>query len=93
MAYNQPAICVDVHVHRISNRLGLVQTKTTEKTEFELKKIIPKRYWITWNNLIVKFGQNVCTPVTPKCRECALSELCEKINVVTSTRVRMSKNC
>jgi endonuclease-3 len=79
MAYNIPAICVDIHVHRISNRLGLVKTKTPEETEEALKKIIPQTHWIEWNNLIVKWGQNVCTPISPKCNMCAIFNLCNKI--------------
>lgn len=79
MAYDVPAICVDVHVHRISNRLGLVKTKTPEQTETELKNIIPKKHWIEWNNVIVKWGQNICTPISPKCNRCAINHLCDKI--------------
>jgi len=79
MAYGVPAICVDIHVHRISNRLGLVQTKTPEETESALEKIIPQQYWIEWNNLLVKWGLNVCTPRSPKCATCAINHLCKKV--------------
>jgi endonuclease-3 len=79
-----PAIAVDTHVHRISNRLGLVKTKTPEQTERELKKIIPKRYWIELNPLLVMWGQNVCEPVLPRCSCCAIAHLCPRIGVTRS---------
>jgi endonuclease-3 len=79
-----PAIAVDIHVHRISNRLGLVKTKTPEQTERELKKIIPKRYWIELNPLLVAWGQNVCEPVLPRCSRCAIANLCPRIGVTRS---------
>lgn len=75
--FNKPAICVDVHVHRISNRLGLVDTKTPELTEAELKKIIPRKYWIELNDLFVQFGQTICRPVSPLHDECPISEWCD----------------
>lgn len=75
--YNLPAICVDVHVHRISNRMGLVSTKTPEETEFELKKNLPVDYWIDSNTLLVTFGQNVCKPVSPKCPSCCVKAYCD----------------
>ena len=74
MAYNIPAICVDIHVHRISNRLGLVDTKTPEQTEQALKKILPQKYWIEWNRLLVMWGQNVCKR-TIDCELCDLAQL------------------
>ena len=76
-----PAICVDTHVHRISNRLGLVKTTTVEKTEFELKKLLPKEYWSEFNKLMVMWGQNICTPVSPKCSICPLLPLCPQVGV------------
>jgi len=79
-----PAICVDTHVHRISNRLGLVKTKTADQTEKALEKVVPKRYWIEFNPLLVMWGQTICTPLSPKCSECALSKLCPKIGVKRS---------
>jgi len=74
--YGIPAIPVDTHVHRISNRLGLVKTKTPEQTEMALKKVVPKEYWIELNELMVKFGQRKCLPKNPKCSECLLKEIC-----------------
>jgi len=79
-----PAICVDTHVHRIANRLGLVKTKKPEETEKELKKILPKKYWIEFNTLMVKWGQNICVPISPFCSRCAISQLCPKIGVTKS---------
>jgi endonuclease-3 len=74
-----PAICVDVHVHRIFNRLGLVKTKTPEETEFALRESLPVKYWLDINTLLVTHGQNVCKPTKPKCDECPIGEYCEKI--------------
>ena len=82
MAYNVPSICVDIHVHRISNRLGLVSTKTPKETEYELKKIIPKENWIEFNDLLVKWGQNICTPTSPWCSKCAIKQFCKRIGVI-----------
>jgi len=80
-AFNIPAICVDVHVHRISNRLGVVRTTTVEQTEQQLRKILPKKYWLVWNNLLVMWGQNVCLPRLPWCSRCALSDVCQRVGV------------
>lgn len=77
--FNKPAICVDVHVHRIFNRLGYVKTKNPEETEFALREKLPKKYWIDINTLIVTHGQNCCTPRNPKCSECPIEKYCEKI--------------
>lgn len=84
LGYNIPAICVDTHVHRISNRLGWVKTKTPEATEEALKKIIPRNYWIHLNTLLVTFGQNVCVPISPFCSSCFVYKLCERIRVIKS---------
>lgn len=84
MAYGSPSICVDVHVHRISNRLGLIKTKTPDQTEIELKKILLKKYWSLWNNLLVKWGQNICTPVSPWCSKCTIRKLCKRVGVKKS---------
>ena len=73
-----PAICVDVHVHRIFNRLGLIQTKTPEETEFALREKLPEKYWLDINTLLVTHGQNVCKPINPKCELCPISQFCEK---------------
>ena len=75
-AFRKPAIPVDVHVHRISNRLGWVKTKTPEKTEIALMRLLPKRDWIDVNNLLVLHGQNTCLPRNPKCGECVLNDIC-----------------
>lgn len=75
--FNKPAIPVDTHVHRISNRLGWVESRTPEETEKQLEKKIPKKYWIKLNNLMVKFGQKVCQPIKPKCGKCPLKKHCK----------------
>lgn len=72
-----PAICVDVHVHRVCNRLGYVHTKTPEETEFALRKKLPKKYWIDFNTLLVTHGQNICKPTKPNCKICSISQFCE----------------
>ena len=74
--YGIPAICVDVHVHRISNRLGLVKTSQPDETEMELRKKLPKKYWLDINTLLVTFGQNICKPINPKCQECPIRKYC-----------------
>ena len=79
LGFNKPAICVDVHVHRIFNRLGYIKTKTPEETEFALREKLPQKYWIDINTLLVTHGQNVCKPVKPKCLECPISGYCAKI--------------
>ena len=79
--FNKPAICVDVHVHRIFNRLGYVKTKNPEETEFALRKKLPVKYWIDINTLMVTHGQNVCKPINPKCSECPIEKYCKKIGV------------
>ncbi len=71
-------ICVDVHVHRISNRLGYVKTKTPDETEMELRKILPKKYWIDFNTYLVTLGQNICKPQKPNCANCPISKYCKK---------------
>lgn len=81
IAFNVPAICVDIHVHRLSNRLGIVRTKTPEQTEIALGKIIPKERWSSINRLFVQWGQNICVPVSPKCSPCMLAPICPKIGV------------
>ena len=76
-AYEKPAIPVDIHVHRISNRLGLVETKTPEDTEQELMKIIPKKFWIEINDTFVMYGQNICKPISPMCDVCKIKKKCK----------------
>jgi endonuclease-3 len=76
-AFEKPAIPVDVHVHRISNRLGLVDTKTPEETELELMKKVPERYWLEINDTFVMFGQNICKPISPMCNVCKIKKICK----------------
>ncbi|MBI5360102.1 MAG: endonuclease III [Planctomycetes bacterium] len=79
--FGRPAIPVDTHVHRISNRLGIVRTKTPEETEFALIKIVPRRYWLALNAVMVRHGQTICRPVSPKCPECPAERMCMKRNL------------
>ena len=76
VGFGLPAVCVDVHVHRISNRLGLVRTKTPLETEMALRRLLPVRYWKTWNSHLVSFGQTRCGPVRPKCEGCPIGMFC-----------------
>ncbi|MCR5414338.1 MAG: endonuclease III [Kiritimatiellae bacterium] len=76
VGFDLPAICVDVHVHRICNWLGLVRTKKPVETEMELRRILPVRYWKTWNSHLVSFGQTRCNPVRPKCTGCPIARYC-----------------
>ena len=84
VGYQKPGICVDIHVHRISNRWGYVRTKTPEETEQALRARLPKRYWITFNDLLVPYGQNLCQPVSPFCSRCKLIDMCDRVGVVRS---------
>lgn len=79
LGFNEPAICVDVHVHRIFNRLGYIKTKNPEETEFALREKLPKKYWIPINTLLVTHGQNICKPQKPKCDICPIANYCAKI--------------
>lgn len=79
LGFGEPAICVDVHVHRIFNRLGYIKTKNPEETEFVLREKLPVKYWIPINTLMVTHGQNVCKPINPKCNVCPIAEFCDKI--------------
>jgi endonuclease-3 len=80
-AFDLPGICVDVHVHRISNRRGWVSTKTPEETEMTLREILPQKYWKGLNALLVLYGQRLCRPVSPFCSCCVISGGCERIGV------------
>jgi len=82
--YGIPAICVDTHVHRITNRWGYVTTRNPEETEMRLREILPKRYWIILNDLLVTYGQNLCMPVSPWCSRCKLRAFCPRIGVARS---------
>lgn len=77
--FNKPAICVDVHVHRICNRLGCLKTKTPDETEMKLREILPKEHWIDFNTLLVTHGQNFCKPQKPLCEKCSISKYCKKV--------------
>jgi endonuclease-3 len=79
--YRIPAVCVDTHVHRISNRIGYVKTKTPDKTEQALRKKLPRKHWIRYNELLVAFGQAVCRPVSPFCSRCPVADMCPQIGV------------
>jgi endonuclease III len=81
LGHNKPGICVDTHVHRISNRWGYVKTKTPDETESALRKKLPKEYWIEFNDLLVTYGQNLCAPISPKCSQCLIHEFCAQRGV------------
>lgn len=84
LAFDTPSIIVDIHVHRISNRLGLIKTNDPFESELALQKILLKKNWTNWNKLLVTWGQNICVPVSPKCSLCALNKLCKKVGVKKS---------
>ena len=79
VGFQKPAIAVDTHVHRISNRLGLVSTKTPEETEFALRKLLPEKYWRKWNQILVLHGKNTCKPITPLCKTCPIIDYCNQV--------------
>ena len=81
LGYGKLGVCVDTHVHRISNRLGLVKTSNPHETEMALRELLPKQYWIEYNDLLVTWGQNVCKPISPFCSKCPLAHLCPKLGV------------
>lgn len=83
-AYRKPGICVDTHVHRISNRWGLVKTGTPEKTEMALREILPRRHWLEYNGILVAFGQTICHPTSPRCTQCPIEHECPRIGVIHS---------
>jgi len=90
--FDMPAIPVDTHVHRISNRLGLVETKTPEETEAELVERVPKRYWLELNDLFVRFGQTTCKPIGPRCADCTLRVRCRYYReVVRPKEIRLAR--
>jgi len=84
LGFGIPAICVDTHVHRISNRLGLVRSRTPEQTEHALEAVLPRRHWIEINDLLVTFGQQVCHPTSPRCSTCPLASRCPQLGVARS---------
>ncbi|KYC50268.1 MAG: G/T mismatches repair enzyme [Candidatus Methanofastidiosum methylothiophilum] len=81
LGYQKPGVCVDTHVHRISNRWGYVQTKTPIQTEFALREKLPEKHWIEYNDILVTYGQNVCAPISPKCSICPIDTYCPKVGV------------
>ncbi len=83
VGYRKAGICVDTHVHRISNRWGYVKTKTPEQTEMALRGKLPRRHWIYYNDLLVPFGQHICRPISPFCSRCPVERWCAKIGVTT----------
>jgi endonuclease-3 len=84
VGFGKPGICVDTHVHRISNRLGFVRTRNPEETEGALRAKLPGRYWIEFNDLLVTFGQNVCRPISPLCSRCPVATVCHRVGVTSS---------
>ena len=84
VGYGRPGICVDIHVHRICNRWGYVKTKTPEDTEQALRRVLPTQHWITFNDLLVPYGQNLCQPVSPFCSHCKLTDYCDRVGVKRS---------
>lgn len=80
-AFNKPGICVDIHVHRITNRWGYIDTTSPDKTELALRKKLPEKYWIPVNELLVLYGQIICKPLHPTCNACKLSKYCNKVGV------------
>ena len=84
LAYGKDGICVDTHVHRISNRLGYVRTKTPDETEFALRARLPRRHWIIYNTLMVAFGRKTCKPISPLCSACPIKLYCDRISVTVS---------
>ena len=84
VGYGKPGICVDIHVHRICNRWGYIKTKTPKETEEALRRKLPSQYWITFNDVLVPYGQNLCQPVSPFCSKCKLLDYCGRIEVKRS---------
>lgn len=84
LGYGKPGICVDTHVHRITNRWGYVKTKSPDETETRLREILPKKHWIVLNDLLVTYGQNLCKPISPLCSQCTIAEFCLRLGVERS---------
>lgn len=89
--FNKHGIPVDTHVHRVSNRLGWVNTKNPEKTESELRQMLPKKYWMDINDLFVQFGQNICRPINPKCSECPVKKYCKYYKTLKTNKSKIRK--
>ena len=84
LGFQKPGIAVDTHVHRISNRLGYVRTKNADDTEMALRRKLPPRYWVTFNDLLVTYGQNLCKPISPFCSRCKIAQYCWRVGVTLS---------
>lgn len=84
LGFHKPGICVDTHVHRISNRWGYIRTRTPKESEEALRGKLPRRYWMIFNDLLVPFGQNLCKPISPLCSQCKLARYCDRIGVTRS---------
>jgi endonuclease-3 len=84
LGYRKPGICVDTHVHRISNRWGYLRTKNPKETEFALRAKLPKQYWLEYNDLLVTFGQHLCRPISPMCSQCPVRRYCARVGVTIS---------
>lgn len=84
LGFGKLGVCVDTHVHRISNRFGYVETKTPEQTEMALRAKLPMEYWIEYNDLLVTWGQNICKPISPLCSKCAVNIYCKRVGVTKS---------
>ena len=84
LGYGKPGVCVDTHVHRISNRWGFIKTRNPFETEMVLREKLPGKYWIDYNSLLVAFGQSICRPISPRCTECKIESFCERVGVVTN---------
>jgi endonuclease-3 len=84
LGFHKPGICVDTHVHRISNRWGYIRTRTPKESEEALRRKLPRRYWMIFNDLLVPFGQNLCKPISPLCSQCKLARYCDRVGVIRS---------
>ncbi len=84
LGFGKPGICVDTHVHRITNRWGYVKTKSPDETEMRLREILPRKHWIVINDLLVAYGQNLCKPISPHCSVCTIAEFCQRSGVERS---------
>ena len=84
LGFRKAGIAVDTHVHRISNRLGYVRTKTPDDTEMALRRKLPRRYWVIFNDLLVTYGQNLCKPISPFCSRCKIARYCKRVGVTIS---------
>jgi endonuclease-3 len=83
LGHRKPGICVDIHVHRISNRLGYIRTRTPDESELALRAKLPRQYWMIYNDLLVPYGQNLCAPISPRCGSCRLARYCARRGVTT----------